>query len=139
MKDKITHHPLGGLGVGRNMMVYEYNGEILIVDTRKDVSTAIYGSITSSRLAICSIARQCGSLSPRPRGPLPIRHVLDETTPIYATPSPRFEGKLPLGHPIAPNCIVHRPNCPDGPFQVSSSTSVIPSLMGLVYITTPVA
>ena len=26
--------PLGGLGeVGRNMMVYEYNGEILIVDT----------------------------------------------------------------------------------------------------------
>jgi len=35
MKDKkLRILPLGGLGeVGRNMMVYEYNGEILIVDT----------------------------------------------------------------------------------------------------------
>ncbi|MHB8775926.1 MAG: MBL fold metallo-hydrolase, partial [Bellilinea sp.] len=35
MKDKkLRILPLGGLGeVGRNMMVYEYGGEILVVDT----------------------------------------------------------------------------------------------------------
>ncbi len=98
MKDKkLRILPLGGLGeVGRNMMVYEYNGEILIVDTGLmfpdsdmygvDYIIPDFSYLLDKRDKVRGIVITHGHEDHTGA----IRHVLDEiNAPIYATPLTR--------------------------------------------------
>ncbi len=94
---KLRIIPLGGLGeVGRNMMVYEYNGEILIVDTGMmfpdsdmlgvDYIIPDFSYLFDKRDKVRGIIITHGHEDHTGA----IRHVLDEIqAPIYATPLTR--------------------------------------------------
>ncbi len=94
---KLRIIPLGGLGeVGRNMMVYEYDGEILIVDTGMmfpdsdmlgvDYIIPDFSYLFDKRDKVRGIIITHGHEDHTGA----IRHVLDEiNAPIYATPLTR--------------------------------------------------
>lgn len=96
-QEKLRIIPLGGLGeVGRNMMVYEYNGEILIVDTGImfpdndmlgiDYIIPDFSYLFDKRDKVRGIIITHGHEDHTGA----IRHVLDEIqAPIYATPLTR--------------------------------------------------
>lgn len=97
--------PLGGLGeVGRNMMVYEYNGEILIVDTglmfpENDMLGIDYiipdlSYLKERRLQVRGIVITHGHEDHIGA----IHHVMEEiSAPIYATPLTRGLLEVKLG------------------------------------------
>lgn len=153
MKEKkLRILPLGGLGeVGRNMMVYEYNGEILIVDTGlmfpdNDMYGVDYiipdiNYLLDKRDKVRGIVITHGHEDHTGA----IRHVLEEIqAPIYATPLTRglLEVKLAKQggldraklHTVQAGDTVHI-----GPFQVEffHVCHSIPDGVGLG-ITTPV-
>ncbi len=153
MKDKkLRILPLGGLGeVGRNMMVYEYNGEILVVDTGlmfpdNDMYGVDYiipdiSYLLDKRDKVRGIVITHGHEDHTGA----IRHVLEEIqAPIYATPLTRglLEVKLAKQGGID-RAKLHTVHAGDsvqiGPFQVEffHVCHSIPDGVGLG-ITTPV-
>ncbi len=153
MKDKkLRILPLGGLGeVGRNMMVYEYNGEILVVDTGLmfpdndmygvDYIIPDFNYLLDKRDKVRGIVITHGHEDHTGA----IRHVLDEIqAPIYATPLTRglLEVKLAKQGGID-RARLHTVQAGDsvqiGPFQVEffHVCHSIPDGVGLG-ITTPV-
>jgi len=153
MKEKkLRIIPLGGVGeVGRNMMVYEYNGEILIVDTGMmfpdsdmlgvDYIIPDFTYLMDKRDKVRGIIITHGHEDHTGA----IRHVLEEIqAPIYATPLTRglLEVKLAKNGGLA-RADLHTIQAGDtveiGPFQVEffHVCHSIPDGVGLG-ITTPV-
>jgi len=103
--NKLRILPLGGLGeVGRNMMVYEYNGEILVVDTGLmfpdgdmhgvDYIIPDFNYLIERRDKVRGIVITHGHEDHTGA----IKHVLDEIhAPVYATPLTRGLLEVKLG------------------------------------------